>query len=137
MSLWIGGRRVLAITLGVGGVLVGGAIVAVAEPPTPVPTPTPAPAPAPPADGAPSAPAPAPADCTAANLAQVSSGVTAATSAYLFSHPDVNGFFTGLKGLPKEELRARVEQYADANPQVKADLQGIRQPMVDFRNRCG
>lgn len=79
---------------------------------------------------------PPPPNCTAADLSGVSTGVTAATSAYLFTHPDVNAFFTSLKGLPKEEVRTRVADYAAANPQVKADLQGIRQPMVDFRNRC-
>ncbi|TFV56823.1 hemophore-related protein [Mycobacterium sp. PS03-16] len=80
---------------------------------------------------------PPPPNCTAADLSGVAAGVTAATSAYLFTHPDVNAFFTSLKGLPREEVRVRVGEYADANPQVRADLQGIRQPMVDFRNRCG
>lgn len=82
-------------------------------------------------------PPPPPPNCTAADLSGVATGVTAATSAYLFTHPDVNAFFTSLKGLPREEVRDKVSAYADANPQVKADLQGIRQPMVDFRNRCG
>ncbi|KUI32707.1 heme-binding protein [Mycobacterium sp. GA-2829] len=94
--------------------LVGGGATAAAQPPPPPPPP----------------------NCTAADLSGVSSGVTAATSAYLFTHPDVNAFFTSLKGLPKEEVRVRVAEYATANPQVKTDLQGIRQPMVDFRNRC-
>lgn len=80
---------------------------------------------------------PPPPNCTAADLTGISAGVNASTSTYLFTHPDVNAFFTGLKGLPKEEVRARVTEYANANPQVKADLQGIRQPVVDFRNRCG
>jgi heme-binding protein len=78
-----------------------------------------------------------PPNCTAADLADVSSGVSAATSSYLFSHPDVNAFFTGLKGQPKSEIRGDVQNYLNANPQVQADLQGIRQPLVDLRNRCG
>jgi hemophore-related protein len=41
-----------------------------------------------------------------------------------------------LKGTPRSEMRAKLQQYMDANPQVQADLQGIRQPMTDFRNRC-
>lgn len=80
---------------------------------------------------------PPPPGCSAADLAGVASGVTAATSAYLFTHPEVNAFFTSLSGLPKEEVRTRVADYAVAHPQVKAELRGIRQPMVDFRNRCG
>ncbi|WP_231646408.1 heme-binding protein [Mycolicibacterium mengxianglii] len=94
--------------------LICGATVAVAEPPPPPPP-----------------------NCTAADLARVASGVTSATSDYMFAHPDVNNFFTGLKGLPKEDMKARVQQYMDANPQVKTDLQGVRQPMADFRSRCG
>ena len=79
----------------------------------------------------------APPNCTAADLAGVSAGVSAATSAYLFTHPDVNAFFTGLEGSPRDELRTQIQQYLDGNPQVKAELAGIRQPLVDLRNRCG
>src|SRR5690349_426759 len=89
MSLWTNGLRVLAITLGSGALLIGaGAAVAAAEP---LPPPPP--------------------NCTAADLAGVSTGVSAATSAYLFTHPDVNYFFTSLKGLPREEIRAKVLEY--------------------------
>lgn len=80
-------------------------------------------------------PTPAP-NCTAADLAQVAAGVAAATSAYLFTHPDVNGFFTGLKGQSRDEMRDQLQQYMDAHPQTHADLEGIRQPMTDFRSRC-
>jgi hemophore-related protein len=81
-------------------------------------------------------PAPVGPNCTAADMAQVATGVAAATSVYLFQHPDVNDFFTGLKGTPRSEMRAKLQQYMDANPQVHADLEGIRQPMTDFRSRC-
>ncbi len=84
----------------------------------------------------PSALADPPPNCTAADLAGVASGVAASTSAYLFTHPDVNNFFTGLKGQPKSEIRDDVQNYLDANPQTKADLTGIRQPLVDLKNRC-
>jgi hemophore-related protein len=85
---------------------------------------------------APSAMADPPPDCTAADLAGVSSGVSAATSAYLFTHPDVNDFFTSLKGRPKNDTKNDVQNYLNANPQVKADLQGIRQPLIDLKTRC-
>lgn len=78
-----------------------------------------------------------PPNCTAADLAGVASGVSAATSAYLFTHPDVNWFFTSLEGLPRDEVRTEVRTYLDANPIVKNDLTGIRQPLVDLKNRCG
>ena len=80
---------------------------------------------------------PQPPNCTAADLAGVASGVSAATSAYLFSHPDVNWFFTSLEGVPRDEVRDDVQQYLDQHPQTKADLTGIRQPLVDLKNRCG
>ncbi len=78
-----------------------------------------------------------PPNCTAADLAGVAAGVSAATSAYLFTHPDVNAFFTGLEGAPRDTIRTQVQQYLDVNPQTKADLQGIRQPLIDLKNRCG
>ena len=80
---------------------------------------------------------PPPPNCTAADLAGVASGVSAATSAYLFTHPEVNWFFTSLECLPREEVRGEVQEYLDANPQTKAELTGIRQPLVDLKNRCG
>jgi heme-binding protein len=80
---------------------------------------------------------PPPPNCTAADLAGVSSGVSAATSNYLFTHPDVNAFFTGLKGQPKSAVADDVQNYLNTNPQVQSDLQGIRQPLVDFRDQCG
>ncbi|MCV7301972.1 heme-binding protein [Mycobacterium barrassiae] len=80
---------------------------------------------------------PAPPNCTAADLAGVAAGVSAATSAYLFTHPDVNFFFTSLEGVPRDEVQDDVKAYLDANPQAKADLTGIRQPLVDLKNRCG
>lgn len=82
-------------------------------------------------------PPPPPPNCTAADLAGVIAGVTAATSAYLFTHPPVNDFFTGLKGKTQEERRAELGTYLDANPQVRDELRGIRQPTRDFRARCG
>jgi heme-binding protein len=86
---------------------------------------------------APSALADPPPNCTAADLAGVASGVSASTSAYLFTHPDVNAFFSGLEGAPRDTIRAEVKQYMANNPQVQAELTTIRQPLVDIKNRCG
>lgn len=77
-----------------------------------------------------------PPNCTAADLAGVSSGVSASTSTYLFSHPDVNAFFTSLKGKPKSQIKDDVQAYFAQNPQAQSDLQGIRQPLIDLKNRC-
>ncbi len=78
-----------------------------------------------------------PPNCSSADIAGVKSGVEASTSAYLFTHPDVNDFFTSLRGLSKDQAHAKVKQYLAANPQTKAELQGIRQPLKDIRDRCG
>jgi len=78
-----------------------------------------------------------PPNCTAADMAGVASGVSAATSVYLFTHPDVNAFFTGLEGQPREVIRTEVGNYLDANPVVRDQLAAIRQPLVDLANRCG
>ena len=77
-----------------------------------------------------------PPNCTAADLAGVMSGVSAGTSAYLFTHPDVNDFFTGLKGKPRDQMRTDIENYMAANPQVRDELKNVRQPAADFRERC-
>ena len=111
-------RRALVGLIGggalAGATLVGAASLAFAQPP----------------------PAPPPPGCTAADLAQVSGIVGTAMGNYLFIRPDVNNFFTSLRGLPNEEIRGRVESYMDANPQVESEINGIRQPLTDLRNRC-
>ena len=78
-----------------------------------------------------------PPNCTAADYAGVVGGVSMATSTYLFIHPDLNMFFTDLVGQPKESIRPEVQQRLDANPQARGEMQAIRQPLVDFRGRCG
>ena len=100
-----------------GAMLFGAAAVSTAQPPMPPP--------------------PVPPPCTAAELARVMSGVTFDTSNYLTLHPNVNDFFTSLKGQPRDQIRAQVQTYLDANPQVRDELQAIRQPSVAFRDRCG
>nr|WP_110802363.1 heme-binding protein [Mycolicibacterium iranicum] len=100
----------LAATLGVGAALTAVAVPAHAQP---VP------------------------NCTAADLAGIATGVSAATSAYLFTHPPVNDFFSSLLGLNADEKKAAVTEYMGANPQVASELRGIRAPLVDFRQRCG
>ncbi|BBC64331.1 hypothetical protein MMRN_12270 [Mycobacterium marinum] len=107
------GYRTIAVGIATGALgaamLLGSAAIAVADPPP---------------------------NCTTADLAGISAGVAAATSTYLFTHPDVNEFFTGLRGQERDAMRENVQNYLNANPNVKADLDGIRQPVVDFKDRC-
>ena len=76
-------------------------------------------------------------NCTAADLAGVSAGVSAATSAYLFTHPDVNAFATGLNGRPRDQVLADVQDYLGAHPQTRDEIRAIRKPLADIRARCG
>lgn len=77
-----------------------------------------------------------PPNCSAADLEGVRAGVSAATSAYLFTHPDVNAYVSSLHGLSRAQVAAKMKVYMAANPQVKDDMTGIRQPLVDLRDRC-
>jgi len=77
-----------------------------------------------------------PPNCTAADLAGVMSGVNAGMSTYLFTHPAVNDFFTGLKGMSRDQMHTEIATYADANPQVRDEIMALRQPATDFRDRC-
>jgi hemophore-related protein len=78
-----------------------------------------------------------PPNCTAGDLEGVRAGVDASTSAYLFSHPDYNWFVTSLEGLPKDQVHTQMQDYLNAHPDIKNDITGIRQPLVDLKNRCG
>jgi heme-binding protein len=118
-------RRAVVRAIGAGAIAVATLFVGAPQSfAQPTPTPTPGP------------PAPLPPGCTAADLAQVSGGVATAISDYLFSHPDVNDFFTSLHGRPTDEIRGDVQNYFNDHPQAQADLTGIRQPLTDLRSRC-
>lgn len=78
-----------------------------------------------------------PPNCTAGDLAGVAAGVAAATSSYMFTHPDVNDFFTSQAGKPHGEVQSAVKAYFGNNPDAENDLRAIRQPLIDFRSRCG
>ena len=118
--------RLVACGIGAGAIagatLFGAVASAMADPPDTAPSPVSAAEPPP--------------NCTAADLAGVAAGVAAGTSAYLFTHSDVNDFLTSLKGQPLSDIRGDLQNYMNANPQVHADLLGIRQPLTDLRNRC-
>lgn len=104
-------RRMLAVVLGACAVALGTAGAVHAQPPPP--------------------------NCSSADMSGVMTGVMAATTAYLYTHPPVNDFFSTLKGRSQDDRKAALEEFLTANPQVRGELQAIRQPMTDFRNRCG
>jgi hemophore-related protein len=110
-------RRSLAVTIGA-GVIAGAAAIALS--PIAIADPPPPPAPG----------------CSAGDFESVQAQVATATSAYFFSHPDVNAIFSTLKGLPKDQVRSKAKAYLDANPATQADMAAIRQPMTDMKARC-
>ena len=113
----VSGRTVRNAVVGVvasGTMLIGGASLASADP----------------------LPATPPPNCTAGDLAVASGTVGTAMGDYLFSHPDVNDFFTSLRGQPNAQIHDRVQTYMDAHPQVQSEINGIRQPLTDLRSRC-
>jgi heme-binding protein len=107
-------RGAIVGVIGAGAMLFAGASIATAEPEPAVPPP----------------------NCTAGDLAVASGTVGTAMGDYLFSHPDVNDFFTSLRGKPSAEIHDRVQTYMDAHPQVESEINGIRQPLTDLRSRC-
>jgi hemophore-related protein len=78
-----------------------------------------------------------PPNCSAADLEGVRSGVDASTSAYLFTHPDLNDFMTSLKAMSREQVAVKVKGYMASHPDEQADMANIRQPLVDIKDRCG
>ena len=110
MTLTLLARRTAASVIGAGGVLLALAAPAVADV-TP--------------------------GCTVGDFTSVATGVDAATTAYMFTHPDVNAFFTGLQGQPQDSVKAQIQAYFQANPQVQADLKVATAAGDDLRSRCG
>jgi heme-binding protein len=82
-------------------------------------------------------PAADPPNCSAADLEGVRAGVDASTSAYLFTHPDLNDYMTGLKAMSRAQVAAKVKQYMAVHPDEQTDMANIRQPLVDIKDRCG
>ena len=102
-------RRVAVSVLGAGAMLTAGGAVAVAD---------------------------TAAGCTAGDITAVEGQVATAMSAYFFTHPDVNAFFSGVQGLPKAEAFNKTQAYLAANPQTQSEINAVRGPVLDLRNRC-
>src|SRR5262249_16236749 len=67
-------------------------------------------------------PAANPPNCSAADLEGVRAGVSASTSTYLFTHPDLNDFMTSLKAMSREQVAEKVKQYMASHPDEQADM---------------
>lgn len=109
------------------GIACGGASqsVALADPTTPTPTPTTTAAPA------------APSDCTAAGMASTISTVSKALSEYFTAHPDANQALIDATRQSAFGAIGAFNSYFAEHPQEADDIRAIKQPLVDFQNRCG
>ncbi|WP_099022112.1 heme-binding protein [Mycolicibacterium palauense] len=70
-------------------------------------------------------------------MSGVLGNVSTSMSAYLFTHPDVNDFITGLAHDSADDRKKSIDGYMADNPQVNDEMNAIRQPLKDFRTRCG
>ncbi|GLE56655.1 hypothetical protein NJBCHELONAE_19640 [Mycobacteroides chelonae] len=80
-----------------------------------------------------------PGDCTVSEEARLDAVEATKRAEYLERHPDVNtGISDALKNTPGDgsAKHEAVQAYLNANPAAKADLDAIRQPVQDFKNRC-
>lgn len=78
--------------------------------------------------------------CSVSAIANASSTVSASTSTYLASYPEVNEALTEIAIAPQDSPEAATEAfraYFAQHPQIETELRAINQPVVDLSNNCG
>ena len=78
-----------------------------------------------------------PDQCTASGVASTVSSVSASTSAYLTSHPEINQALTDIARQPTDQAQEAYQTYFANNPQVEEELKAIHQPVTDLTAQCG
>jgi len=81
-------------------------------------------------------PAPA-ADCSAAGLSSTISSVTQNLSGYFAAHPDANQALIDATKQSAFSAIGAFNTYFNDHPDEANDIRAIKQPLVDFQNRCG
>jgi hemophore-related protein len=79
----------------------------------------------------------APDNCTAEGLATTISSVTVGLGAYFKAHPDVNQALIDATRQPAFVAAGQFDAYFDGHPQQADEIRAIKQPLIDFQNRCG
>ena len=81
---------------------------------------------------------PAPAsDCNASTLASTVSSVTKSLSEYFAAHPDANQALIDATRQSAFSAIGQFDSYFKDHPQQADEIRAIKQPLVDFQNRCG
>lgn len=81
---------------------------------------------------------PAPvADCTAAGLSSTISSVTQNLSGYFTAHPDANQALIDATRQSAFGAIGAFNAYFNEHPDEANDIRAIKQPLVDFQDRCG
>jgi heme-binding protein len=113
-------RRAVLGTLAAGAACAALTIPAAAQPAPPVPPP----------------PAPA-SDCNASTLAATISSVTENLSTYFAAHPDANQALIDATRQPSFIAVGQFDGYFRDHPDQANEVRGIKQPLIDYKNRCG
>ena len=77
------------------------------------------------------------ADCTAAGLSSTISSVTQNLSGYFAAHPDANQALIDATRQSAFSAIGAFNTYFDEHPDEANDIRAIKQPLVDFQDRCG
>jgi heme-binding protein len=84
-----------------------------------------------------SADTPPAADCTAAGLSSTISSVTQNLSGYFAAHPDANQALIDATRQSAFGAIGAFNTYFNDHPDEANDIRAIKQPLVDFQDRCG
>ena len=77
------------------------------------------------------------ADCSAAGLSSTISSVTQNLSGYFAAHPDANQALIDATKQSAFSAIGAFNTYFNDHPDEANDIRAIKQPMVDFQDRCG
>ena len=76
-------------------------------------------------------------DCNASGLSATISSVTTSLSEYFAAHPDVNEALIGAARQPAFIAVGQFDGYFSDHPQEADEVRAIKQPLIDYQNRCG
>ena len=76
-------------------------------------------------------------DCTAARLSATISSVTTSLSEYFAAHPETNQAWMDFTRQPAFIAVGQFDGYFADHPQEADEVRAIKQPLIDYQNRCG